>query len=68
MTVLAVTPKNKRELLMVEKFLEAFNVKFEPIEMEEKPYSPEFVAKILQGDEDSKNGKSTTIALEDLWK
>jgi hypothetical protein len=64
MTVLAVTPKNKRELLMVEKFLEAFNVKFEPIEMDEKLYSPEFVAEILN----TKNEKSTVINPKKLWE
>ncbi len=34
----------------------------------EEPYNPEFVNLILQGDEDYKNGKCVTIALEDLSK
>lgn len=37
-------------------------------EVEESPYNPEFVKKIVQGREDSKNGKSVSIALDDLWK
>lgn len=37
-------------------------------EVKEIPYDPEFVKKILQGREDSKNGKSVSIALDDLWK
>ncbi len=37
-------------------------------EVEESPYDPEFVKKILQGREDYKNGKSVSIPLEDLWK
>ena len=40
-----------------------------PLEqLQESPYDPEFVKKILQGREDSKNGKSVSIALDDLWK
>lgn len=37
-------------------------------EMEDEPYSAEFTESILKGREDYKNGKCTTIALEDLWK
>ena len=68
MTILTVKPRNKKELLMVEKVLEALKVKFVPTEEEDTPYSTEFVKSILQGDEDYKNGKCVTIALEDLWK
>lgn len=68
MTILTVKPKNKKELLMVEKVLEALKVKFVPTEEEDTPYSPEFVESILQGREDYKNGKGVKIALEDLWK
>lgn len=67
MTRLMVEPKNKRELLMVEKVLEALKVKYVPTE-EEEAYNPEFVKSILKGREDYKNGKCVTIALEDLWK
>jgi hypothetical protein len=67
MTTLTVKPRNKKELLMIEKILEALKVDYVPTE-EEELYNPEFVAKILQGDEDSRQGKSVTIALEDLWK
>jgi hypothetical protein len=41
------------------------------IEMEEEiksTYNKEFVAKILKGDKDLKNGKGVSIALEDIWK
>jgi PHD/YefM family antitoxin component YafN of YafNO toxin-antitoxin module len=37
-------------------------------EMEDEPYNPEFVKKILQAREDSKQGKGVKIAIEDLWK
>jgi len=34
----------------------------------ESLYATEFVAKILQGDEDIKAGHVTKIEVEDLWK
>lgn len=41
------------------------------IEMEEEDkstYNKDFVAKILKGDKDLKDGKGVSIALEDIWK
>ncbi len=41
------------------------------IEIEEEvtsPYNKEFIAKILKGDKDLKDGKGVSIALEDIWK
>lgn len=32
------------------------------------PYNKEFVAKILKGNKDIKDGKGVSIALEDIWK
>jgi hypothetical protein len=49
--------------------LQAFKIKFEI--GTEKPYNPEFVAKVLQGDEDIKAGKGRTVTMEELnnlWK
>lgn len=71
MTRLMVEPKNKRELLMVEKVLEALKVKYVPTEEEDAPYNPEFIAKILKGREDSKNGKGRNVTMNELnalWK
>jgi hypothetical protein len=31
-------------------------------------YDPDFVAKIKQGDEDIKAGRTTKITLDDIWK
>lgn len=40
-----------------------------PIEdIDDKPYNQEFVEKILQAREDSKNGLGVKIELDDLWK
>lgn len=41
------------------------------IEIEEEsisPYNKEFVAKILKGEKELREGKGVTIALKDLWK
>ncbi len=41
------------------------------IEIEDEvtsPYNKEFVAKILKGDKDLKDGKGVSITLEDIWK
>ena len=36
--------------------------------LEYPPYDPEFVAQILQAEQDIKDGKGIKIATEDLWK
>jgi hypothetical protein len=54
----------------IKAFMKALKIKFE-VSKEEKPYNPEFVAKILQGDKDLKNGKGESKTLEELdslWK
>ena len=41
------------------------------LEIEEEiksPYNKEFVAKILKGEKDLRDGKGVSIPLEDLWK
>lgn len=37
-------------------------------EKEDKPYNPEFVAKIKKSEQNFKEGKFTKIAIDDLWK
>jgi len=66
MTTLTVRPRNKKELSAIKKILEVLKMDFES--NDENPYNAEFVASVLQGDEDFKNGKGVKIALEDLWK
>ena len=46
--------------------LKALSVDF--ISKEEKKYNPEFVKKIQESRKQVKEGKVTTIKLEDLWK
>lgn len=37
-------------------------------ELEEEPYNPEFVAKIMRSKKDFEEGRFTVIKTEDLWK
>ena len=46
--------------------MKALKIKFELSKEADKPYDPEFVKKIKQGDEDLKNGKGTTVTLEEF--
>ena len=46
--------------------LKALKIKFEITK--EKPYNPEFVAKIEKSREQHKKGEYTVIKTEDLWK
>jgi|GEM_PF-188307 len=65
METLIVQPKTKEQLIAIKAFMKALKIDFKS---EKSPYDPEFVKKILQGEEDIKNGKGIKIATEDLWK
>ncbi len=47
--------------------LKALKIKFE-FNTTDKPYNPEFVAKIQESDKQYKAGNYKTIATKDLWK
>jgi hypothetical protein len=64
METLIVHPQNKEQLDALKTFMKAFKISFE----EEKPYDPEFVAMILQGEEDLKAGKGVKVDIDNLWK
>ena len=65
METLIVHPENKAQLNAIKQVLKAMKISFEK---KEKPYNPEFVEKILQGDRDFAEGKYTKIDLDNLWK
>ncbi len=53
----------------IKAFMKALKIKFEVTK--EKPYNPEFVEKILQGDKDFKAGKGRKVTVKELnglWK
>ena len=65
MGTLIVHPDSKEKLTTLKAFLKALKI---PFEEEKSPYNPEFVAKMLQGDEDIKSGRTKNITLDDIWK
>lgn len=65
METLIVHPENKAQLNAVKQVLKAMKISFEK---NEKPYNPEFVAKIKKSEQNFKEGKFTKIAIDDLWK
>lgn len=67
MEAILIRPNNKEQLAAVKAFAKALKMPFET-KVEESPYNPEFVKKILQGRQDVKNGKGLKISVEDLWK
>ena len=64
--IIIVHPGSDDKFEALKAFMKAFKIKFEITK--DKPYNPEFVAKILQGDEDIKTGKTTKIKLDEIWK
>jgi hypothetical protein len=66
---ITVYPNDDSQIENLKAVMKAFKIKFKVIE--EKPYDPEFVKKILKAREDSKQGKGVKITLEELnslWK
>jgi hypothetical protein len=83
METIVVKPTSRDKLEALKAFLTALKIDFttvngtgadtaEPgsdvVKEIERPYNPEFVAKIKKGDEDYKAGRYKTIKPEDLWK
>jgi hypothetical protein len=48
--------------------MKAFKIKFEISKVESKPYNPEFAAKIKESKQQFKDGKFSTLSLDDIWK
>jgi len=67
METLTLHPDNEEQMNIFTALAKALKVKFETSK-EEKPYKPEFVEKILQGDKEFKDGEFKVIKTEDLWK
>lgn len=70
MEAITARPKNKKQVALIEGFLNDLKVPFEKIK-DKSPYNPEFVEKILQGDKDLKQGKGRKVTIEELnnlWK
>jgi hypothetical protein len=60
---------DEAQIEAVKAVLKAFKIRFEVTK--EKPYNPEFVAKIKKSQQDYKEGKGRTVTIEELnalWK
>jgi hypothetical protein len=55
--------KDASQIDALKAFMKALKIKFE---IAEKPYNPKFVAKIKPSEDDFKNGRFTTVKVEDL--
>ncbi|HSN49532.1 MAG TPA: DUF2683 family protein [Flavobacterium sp.] len=64
MTTITVHPEDASQIEAVKAIMKALKIKFEITK--EKPYNPDFVAKIKRSEEDFKNGKFTRVKKEDL--
>ena len=61
--------ENLSQIEAIKAFMKALKIKFELTK--EKPYNPEFVRKIEQGDKDFRSGKGRKISVKELnglWK
>ena len=61
--IIIVRPGTEAKIDALKAFMKALKIKFEI--SAEKAYDPDFVAEILQGDEDFKNGKGKKITLDE---
>ncbi len=67
METLIVQPKNKEQLTALKAIMKILNVDFKTEKSTDKPYNPEFVAKMKRGEEDIKAGRTTKIEPADIW-
>jgi hypothetical protein len=58
-------PKTVEESKAIKAFLKALKIEFE-VSKSEKPYNPEFVAKVLESQQQVKEGKVTSVKKENL--
>lgn len=65
METLIVQPDSKEKMNAIKAFMKALKISFEETK---SPYNPDFVAKIKQGEEDIKAGRTTKFSLDDVWK
>lgn len=65
MEILIVHPDSKEKLNTLKAIMKALKISYRE---EKSPYNTEFVAKVLQGDEDIKAGRTKKITLDDICK
>ena len=65
METLIFKPDSQEQVKALKAFAKALKISFKT---EEKPYDPEFVAKIKESRKQFENGQHKEIAIDDLWK
>jgi len=65
MEILIVHPDSKEKLATLKAIMKALKISYRE---EKSLYNTEFVAKVLQGDEDIKAGRTKKITLDDICK
>jgi hypothetical protein len=71
MQTIKAHPEDASQIKALKAFMKAMKIKFELAPETESPYKPEFVEKILQGDQDFEAGKGRKVTLDELnalWK
>ena len=57
----------QKHLALIAELAKTLNIEIQK-KSESDKYDPEFVNKILKGDEDRKAGKGTKVDIDNLWK
>ncbi len=66
MTTITIHPETPEQETALKALAKALKVKFEV--SKEKPYDPEFVAKINESKKQAEAGKTVQIPLDEIWK
>ena len=61
-----IRPETVEQEDALKAFVKALKMKFEVAK--EKPYDPDFVAKIQESRQQAREGKTVQISLDDIWK
>lgn len=61
-----IHPETTEQENALKAFIKALKIKFEV--SKEKPYDPDFVAKIKESRQQAKEGKTVKMDLDDIWK
>ena len=59
---------DNNQINAIKAVMKAFKIKFEISKVEDKPYNPEFVKKIKESKQQFKDGKLSTLSLDDICK
>ncbi|MEY3500803.1 MAG: hypothetical protein RL308_2472 [Bacteroidota bacterium] len=67
MTAITFHVEAQSDVKFIEQLAKKMNIPYEKSK-DKSPYNPKFVAKIKKGEQEIKDGKGISIAIDDLWK